>query len=60
MKNEEKYHYIETKIYDHEGDLIKMSCSHVPGEYELTASDKRYLDWLDERKEKRVIIEQDV
>lgn len=55
----DRSHFIETKIYDNDGDLIKMSSSHVPGDYELTDQDKSYFKWLDDRREKRVIIEDD-
>lgn len=54
----ERHHYIETKIYDDDGDLIKMVSSHVPGDYEYTEADNRYLDWLDRNRAKRTIIEE--
>lgn len=53
----DRFHMIETRIYDNDGDLIKITSAHVPGDYELTEGDKKYLAWLDERREKRVIVE---
>ena len=50
-------HHIVTKIYDNDGDLIKMISGTVQGDYELTEQDKKYLEWLDDRREKRTIIE---
>jgi len=52
-----RHHYIETKIYDEDGDLIKVSSSIVPGDYEYTEAEEKYLDWLDENRKKRVIVE---
>jgi len=49
----ERHHYIETKIYDNDGDLIKMTCSFVPGDYKYTDADEKYLAWLDENRKKR-------
>jgi len=56
---EERRHYIETRIYDNDGDLIKMSSETVPGDYEYSDRDEQYLQWLEERREKRTIIEDD-
>jgi len=52
-------HHIEIRIYDDDGDLIKMSSSSVPGDYQLSDSDRNYLDWLEQRRGKRTIIEDD-
>lgn len=53
----ENFHIIETKIYDSDGDLIKWSSHSVDGDYEYTRMDKKYLDWLDERRNKRTIVD---
>ena len=54
---ESKHHYIETRIYDNDGDLIKMSSETVPGDYEYSKRDEQYLQRLEERREKRTIVE---
>ena len=53
----ESFHMIETRIFDSEGDLIKMVSSYVPGDYKYTDSDEKYLAWLDNRRNKRTIVE---
>lgn len=53
---EDRSHMVVTKIYDNDGDLIKMTSSHVPGDYLYTESDEQYLKWLDENRSKRTIV----
>lgn len=53
----DRQHHIETKIYDNDGDLIKMSTVTLDGDYEYTQADLKYLDWLEENRSKRTIIE---
>jgi len=55
----DRRHYIEVKIYDNDGDLIKISSSSAPGDYELTEADNKYLEWLDNNRNKRTIVEDD-
>jgi len=55
----DRHHYIETKIYDNDGDLIKMTSAIVPGDYEYSVSDEKYLAWLENNRKKRTIIDED-
>ena len=46
----ERFHLIETRIYDNDGDLVKMSSETVLGDYELTESEIKYQEWLEARR----------
>ena len=45
-----EFHFIVTKIYDSYGELIGISNSVVPGEFEPDVATLKYWEWLDKRR----------
>ena len=48
---DEKYHWVETKVYDHDGEVIAINQSYVPGEFKPDEMTLKYWAWLDKRRE---------
>ena len=47
---DKNFHFIETKIYNGEGELLITTSSYVPGEYQHSSIEEDYLKWLEDRK----------
>ena len=48
---DEKYHWVETKVYDQDGEVIAINQSYVPGEFKPDEATLKYWAWLDKRRE---------
>ena len=48
---DEKYHWVETKVYDQDGEVIAINQSYVPGEFKPDGATLKYWAWLDKRRE---------
>jgi len=55
MKHNDKYdavfHWVETKVYDMEGNCIASNQSYIPGEFKPDQATLHYWAWLDKRRE---------
>ena len=48
---DEVFHWVETKVYDQDGEVIAINQSYVPGEFKPDEATLKYWAWLDARRE---------
>ena len=52
------FHWVETKVYDQDGEVIAINQSYVPGEFKPDEATLKYWAWLDARREETLSEEQ--